>query len=157
MMNPRFARIILDDLMGAYDDEAIYKFLHIPLQSGDDEVLSDMNRGYTVDDFRRILSEFRGRFEDLTVSTDVIVGYPTETEESFMKTYECLEEVRPDIINITRFSARPGTRAYELKDMPDRIKKERSRKLTQLHRSMGMEINEKRIGGGIEGPRHRTG
>ncbi|MEE9594862.1 MAG: tRNA (N(6)-L-threonylcarbamoyladenosine(37)-C(2))-methylthiotransferase [Candidatus Hydrothermarchaeales archaeon] len=146
MMNPLYTKTILEGLIEAYDNEVIYKFLHVPLQSGDDEVLKDMNRGYTVDDFKRIISKFRGRFDDLTISTDVIVGYPTESEDSFRKTYEFLEEIKPDIINITRFSPRPWTRAYELKDMSDRIKKERSRKFTILHKSLGSEINAKLVG-----------
>jgi len=146
MMNPSYAKQIQDDLIDAYDNEVIYKFLHIPLQSGDDEMLKEMNRGYSVKDFMRIASDFRAKFDDITIATDAIVGYPTETEESFSKTYDVLAEVKPDIINITRFSARPGTRAYELKDMPDRFKKERSRKLTSLQISLGNEINDRFIG-----------
>lgn len=146
MMNPHSVQVILDDLVDAYDDEVIYKFLHLPLQSGDDEVLRNMNRGYTVEDFVRIVSAFRDRFDNITLSTDVIVGYPTETEESFRRSYDVIKEIKPDIVNITRFSARPGTKAYKLKDMLDRVKKERSRKMTNLHGSIGREINQKLIG-----------
>lgn len=146
MMNPSFVKDILDELIEAYDNEKIYKFLHLPVQSGDDEVLEHMNRNYAVNDFREIVRSFRKRFPDFTLSTDIIVGYPTESEESFEKTYKLIEEIKPEILNITRFSPRPRTKASELKDMPDRYKKERSRKLTALIKKIGEEKNKKLIG-----------
>ncbi len=146
MMNPEHAKGILEELTDAYACEKIYKFLHMPLQSGDDRVLEHMRRRYTAAEFMEIVKHFRERFTDLTLSTDIIVGYPTEDEESFARTYEFIEELRPDILNITRFSPRPGTPASKLKDMPNRIKKMRSRKLTALHRRMGAEINRKLMG-----------
>ncbi|NOY12009.1 MAG: TRAM domain-containing protein, partial [Archaeoglobi archaeon] len=85
-------------------------------------------------------------FDDVVVSTDIIVGFPTETEESFWMSYELIERTRPDIVNITRFSPRKGTPAYRLRDMPDWIKKERSRKLTELTRRIGLENNLKFVG-----------
>ncbi len=146
MMNPQYVLEILDELVESFRNEKIYKFLHVPVQSGDDRVLEDMRRGYTADDFRAIVRSFQERFNDLTLSTDIIVGYPTEDEESFRKTLDLIEEVRPDIINITRFSKRPNTPAAKLKDMPDRYKKERSRKLTALHKKIGTENNKRFIG-----------
>lgn len=146
MMNPLYAKVILRELVESYENEKVYKFLHLPLQSGDDPVLEHMRRGYTSAEFMEIVGRFRERFQDLTLSTDVIVGYPTEDEESFARTYEFIEGLRPDILNITRFSPRPGTQAAKLKDMPDRLKKQRSRKLTALHRRMGLEIHKKLVG-----------
>ncbi len=150
MMNPQYTLEILDELVESYKSEKIYKFLHVPLQSGDDGVLEDMNRRYTADDFRTIVKSFRGRFQDISISTDVIAGYPTEDEESFGKTLDLIEETRPDVINITRFSKRPNTPAAKLKDMPDRPKKERSRTLTALHRKIGAENNRRFIGRRME-------
>ncbi len=150
MMNPKFAIEVLDDLCDAYDHENIYKFLHLPVQSGDDAVLEHMKRGYSVQDFIEIVNAFRRRFPELMLATDVIVGYPTEDEESFLMTYKLIEDVRPDVLNITRFSSRPGTLASKLKDMPDRYKKERSRKLTSLQTDIGLRINERLVGKELE-------
>lgn len=146
MMNPQHAVAILDDLINAFSNKKIYKFLHIPVQSGDNRVLEDMRRGHTVEDYEHVVGEFRRSFDDVVVSTDIIVGFPTETEESFWKSYELIERTRPDIVNITRFSPRRGTPAYRLRDIPDWIKKERSRRLTELTRKIGLENNLKFVG-----------
>jgi MiaB-like tRNA modifying enzyme len=146
MMNPQHAVEILDDLLSAFESEKIYKFLHIPVQSGDNRILEDMRRDHTVEDFVEVVNAFRRRFDDVMISTDIIVGFPTESKESFWKSYQLIEEFRPDIVNITRFSPRKGTAAYRLKDMPDWIKKERSRILTRLCEEIGLENHRKFVG-----------
>ncbi len=146
MMNPEHVLKIHDSLIEAMQDEKIYNFLHLPLQSGDDKILQDMNREYIVKDFQRIVERFRETLDQLTFSTDIIVGYPTETEEAFQKTYKILEKTRPDVLNIKRYSPRPNTPASKLKDMPDRIKKDRSRLLTRLHHEIGEKNNGKFVG-----------
>ncbi len=146
MMNPNNAIRILDDLIEAFKGEKMYKFLHLPVQSGDNEILRKMNREYTVEEFLEIVSRFRREFHDLVLSTDIIVGFPGEDEESFLQSYELIEKIKPDIVNITRFSAREGTPASKLKDMPDWIKKERSRKLTELSKRIGEENNSRYLG-----------
>jgi MiaB-like tRNA modifying enzyme len=142
MMNPTHVIDILDELIESFESEKIYKFLHLPLQSGDDDVLRHMKRGYTVQDFISIVEAFRRRFPEITISTDVIVGYPTEDEKAFSRTKKVIERIEPDILNITRFSKRPGTEAAKLKDTLERTKKERSRELTVLHREMGFKKNQ---------------
>jgi len=146
MMNPQHAVKILEDLINAFQNEKIYKFLHIPVQSGDDRVLADMNRGHTVDDYKAVVEEFRKNFDDVVISTDIIVGFPTESEEAFLKSCELVKETKPDIVNITRFSPRKGTPAFRMRDMPDWIKKERSRKLTKISREIGLKNNERFVG-----------
>lgn len=146
MMNPQHAMAILDDLINAFSSEKIYKFLHIPVQSGDNRVLEDMRRGHTAEDYEHVVNAFRKHFDDVVISTDIIAGFPTESEDSFWKSYELVERTRPDIVNITRFSPRKGTPACRLKDIPDWIKKERSRKLTELVRKIGLENNLKFVG-----------
>jgi threonylcarbamoyladenosine tRNA methylthiotransferase CDKAL1 len=145
MMNPQHARKKLDQLINAFQSEKIFKFLHVPVQSGDNRVLEDMKRGHTVEDFLEVVEAFRSNFE-ITLATDLIVGYPTETEESFWRSYELVEEVKPDIVNITRFSKRRGTLAEKLREIPGWIVKERSRKLTQLCVRIGLENNRKFVG-----------
>jgi len=145
MMNPQHAKAQLDRLLNAFGSEKIYKFLHIPVQSGDNKVLEDMRRDHTVEDFLEVVDAFRSNFE-ITLATDIIVGFPTETEESFWKTYDLVQEVKPDIVNITRFSKRKGTPAEKLKEIPGWIVKERSRKLTELCVRIGLENNRKFLG-----------
>lgn len=145
MMNPQHAKKQLDSLLKAFESDKIYKFLHLPVQHGDNKILEDMRRDHSVEDFLEVVESFRKNFE-ITLSTDIIVGYPTETEESFWKTYELLEEVKPDIVNITRFSKRKGTTAEKLKEIPGWIVKERSRKLTELSIRIGLENNKEFLG-----------
>ncbi len=146
MMNPHHAVKMLDDLINAFSSPKIYKFVHVPVQSGDNEVLRHMMRDHTVEDYVEVVRAFRKAFDDVMVSTDIIVGYPTETEDAFWRSYELLRETEPDIVNITRFSKRPFTPASKLKDIPDWIKKERSRKLTKLARGIGLRRNRRFIG-----------
>jgi MiaB-like tRNA modifying enzyme len=146
MMNPGHVMDIKDRLVRSFRSEKVYKFLHLPVQSGDDAVLRDMRRGYTLGDFKGLVRAFRQEFPEMTLSTDVLVGYPTEDGAAFEGTRSLIEEIRPEVLNITRFSPRPGTPAAGLRDMPDRYKKERSRELTRLHQEMGRERNRRLLG-----------
>jgi len=145
MMSPqpvqRFKRIL-----DVFDNEKVYKFFHIPVQSGDDDVLKDMGRRYTVDDFLYNVEMIKERFENYTLSTDIIVGYPTEDENSFKKSMKIVEKTSPNIVNITRFSPRPGTRAFRYKPLPGRVVKRRSRELTKLVMKIGLKNNLKLLG-----------
>ena len=147
MMNPYTALKNIDSIIKGFDDSKIYKFLHIPVQSGDNEILKKMDRRYTVDDFLKIIKKFRYKYPDITISTDVIVGFPTETNEQFKHTIDLLKTFKPDITNITRYSARPLTKA---KTMGGRIKtedvKQRSRVLSELCSRISKENNLRHIG-----------
>lgn len=146
MMNPSFAKKLLPDLINAYRSDKVFKFLHIPVQSGDDKVLDDMGRTYTVSEFKQIVQEFRKNFPLITIATDIICGYPTESDENFENTVKLIAEVKPDMINISRFFPRPNTRASTLKQLPSWKVKERSRRLTQLANEIVLEKNKKWIG-----------
>jgi threonylcarbamoyladenosine tRNA methylthiotransferase CDKAL1 len=140
MMNPNQALPMKRQLAEALNHPKVFKFLHLPLQSGSNEVLSRMKRGYSREDFIKIAVYLRNSVEDLTIVTDIIAGFPGESAQDFQETVELLRWLQPDKVNVTRFSRRPGTEAFELYDMPDRIKKERSRALTR----MWLEISEER-------------
>ena len=86
MMNPMYMPRIKQNLIESYDNEKVFKFLHIPVQSGSDKVLNDMKRGHTSQTFREIVNKTKEKFEKFTISTDIIVGFPSETEEDFQKT-----------------------------------------------------------------------
>ena len=147
MMDPLTALPILRDLVNAYESPKVYKFLHLPVQSGDDDILNAMKREYTVSDFERIVREFRESLPEIMLSTDIIVGFPGETEDAFEKTLNLVRRIRPDIVNITRFSVRNGTPAAS---MDNRVvgwrAKERSRRLTRLRMEISREIHESFVG-----------
>jgi len=146
MMNPDTARPILMELIEAFRDPKVYRFLHLPVQSGSNRVLENMRRKYTVEDFLGIVDAFRGQFQDISVITDVIVGFPGETDADFRQTTDLIESLQPDKVNVTRFSRRPGTAAARLYDMPDRIKKDRSRELTRLWQEIAEMRNIRLLG-----------
>lgn len=147
MMNPWGLARILDEFIPVMKDERIYSFLHLPVQSGDDDILRSMGRRYTAADYIELVEQLRDEIKELTVSTDVIVGYPGETDECFRRTVELIERVRPEVVNITRFSPRPGTRAWEMTDrkIPGWRAKNRSRELTRLR----FEIAKRRLRGKV--------
>ena len=151
MMNPSLVKRILPKLLRAYESGKIYKFLHLPVQSGDDSVLSAMRRGYTAEEFLKIVSAFRERFEDLYLATDIIVGFPGEGEREFMHTCELIEEARPDKVNLTRFSPMPGTDAARMPRVDGREVAKRSRMLASRCRAIGHEQNQRYVGLVTEG------
>ncbi len=146
MMNVDTLQPIQSELMDIMEDERIYKFLHLPLQSGSNKILDRMNRNYNVEKWKKTAKEFRNRFPDLSLSTDVIVGFPGETDDDFEKTKEAVKEIKPDVINVTRFSPREGTEAAQMEDrVHSRKKKERSKEMTDLRFKISREINEKYV------------
>jgi threonylcarbamoyladenosine tRNA methylthiotransferase CDKAL1 len=151
MMNPRNVKQILPELLEAYESDKVYKFLHLPVQSGDNGVLKAMRRGYTVEDFLNIVSEFRKCFANLYLATDVIVGFPGECEREFVHTCELIEKVKPDKVNLTRFSPMPGTDASRMSRPDGREVAKRSRYLSTLCHEIGHEQNKLYIGRVLEG------
>jgi MiaB-like tRNA modifying enzyme len=147
MMNPRSVKPNLSAILKAYDNPNVYKFLHLPIQSGSDDLLKLMNRGYTIFDVQKILQQFRVQFPTLVVSTDIIVGFPGETDEQYQQSVSLLHSIKPDVINITRFSARPYTKAKTMKQrIPTDIVKQRSTNLTQIAKMITTEKNNSYIG-----------
>ncbi len=146
MMNPMYMPKIKSDLVKSFENKKVFKFLHVPVQSGSDLVLHEMKRGHTAQTFREIVNRFRERFPKFTVSTDVIVGFPGETEEDFEKTVALLNDTRPDVVNLSRYSQRPGTPAAKLVQIPPTQVKTRSKKLFGIISQIAMENNKKWIG-----------
>jgi threonylcarbamoyladenosine tRNA methylthiotransferase CDKAL1 len=142
MMNPYTLMPILDELLEAFNSEKMFKFFHVPVQSGSDRVLKDMRRNYKVADFVEIIASIRGLFRDSTISTDFIIGFPTETEANFFASLNLMEEIKPEKVNITRFSSRPGTEASKLTDLLEREKKRRSRIISTLYHQIVFEKNK---------------
>jgi len=146
MMNPMYMPRIRDDLIKAYNNDKVFKFIHIPVQCGSNKVLNDMKRGHTAETFRDIVNKIRNQFKDFTISTDIIVGFPTETEEDFQKTVDLLDEIKPDVVNLSKYSARPGTDAAELKQIDAVEVKRRSKMIFEQISKISIENNKKWIG-----------
>jgi MiaB-like tRNA modifying enzyme len=146
MMNPMYMARIRENLIKSFENDKVYKFLHIPVQSGSNTVLNDMKRGHTVETFRDVVKKARDRFPEFTISTDVIVGFPSETQEDFEKTVNLLKETRPDVVNLSKYSARPGTEAAEWEQIDVSVVKKRSKEIFELINQIAFENNQKWIG-----------
>lgn len=151
MMSPQSLRPILDRHLDALAAPPVYRFLHLPVQSGSDAILGTMHREYTVAEFRAQVAEARRRLPDVHLATDLIVGYPGETEDDHRATEELLEELAPETVNVTRFSPRPGTPAARRPLVPPRVAKRRSRSLALLRQRVGRVRLERWIGERVRG------
>ena len=147
MMNPRSVLAEMSSVADMYRQHKVFKFLHLPIQSGSDRVLGDMERGYTMDQVRRILSEVRSVAPELSFSTDLIVGYPGETEADHELSLRAISDTSPDIVNVTKFSARPGTRAaMSAEKVAGSKAKDRSREITVLRFKVALDLNRRWVG-----------
>ncbi len=148
MMNPATILPILDSLTGSFRYRNIFRFAHIPVQSGSDRVLRRMGRGYTRDDVIEIVRAFRKSLPDITLATDVIAGFPGEDNDDLAETCDLLNAMMPAKINITRYSRRPNTPAAEMKDLPGGVKKMRSRLLQRHAQAIYRDLNRPLLGRG---------
>ena len=147
MMNPlHFKKIERGNLIEVYKSEKIFKFLHLCVQSGSNKILNIMRRGYKVEDFISYVEEFRREIPGLTLMTDIIVGHPGEEEEDFEQTVNLLKEVKPDAVNISKFSTRLGTLAAKMNQIKSEILNERSKIFHNLVRKISLENNQKWLG-----------
>lgn len=154
MGNPRHILGYKDALLECFQDERLYQFLHVPVQSGSERVLQLMNRKHSVEDFRNFALELQEKFPLFTLSTDLIVGFPGETDADFQETLDLLKETRPTVCNITRFVARKGTVAARMEEanaadtpaVPDSVKHERSAKLFDAFQQIAQENNQRWVG-----------
>lgn len=132
MCNPNFAKEYCDKLIEILKNEKMFKFIHLPLQSGSSKVLGDMNRRYDQKDFLETVKKMKKAIPHLGIATDIIVGYPTETDEDFEQTLKVILEIKPDVVNLSRYWKRPGTVAANLKPLPSKLLMERSKKLKSV-------------------------
>jgi len=147
MANPGGIHGIHEELAEVFaENEKLYNFIHAPVQSGSDDVLEDMRRQHRVEKFREVVDAFDDRLDHWTLSTDFIVGFPTEDDDDHEKSMELLDDVRPEKINITRFSKRPGTDAADMKGLGGTVKKERSKAMTDLKMDVCREVYESMVG-----------
>jgi threonylcarbamoyladenosine tRNA methylthiotransferase CDKAL1 len=144
MMNPMYLPGMLDRMIRAFHEHnKLFKFLHIPVESGSDKILRKMRRGHSVMTFLDSVHALRSKIPEMTISTDIIVGFPSETEDDFTKTVDLVEKAEPDIVHISRYGARPGTEAAKWKGIriSSQTAKERSKRLHMLARRIAKKRN----------------
>jgi MiaB-like tRNA modifying enzyme len=146
MMHPKNIKDDLESIIHAFKHEKVYNFLHLPLQSGSDRILSDMRREHTVEEYKAIVRQFREEIPELSLATDIIVGYPTEDEEDFKATLDVISEIRPDFLHISKYHHRPGTRSSSLPAIDHETMKKRSRDLNDLKVSIASGNNQRFLG-----------
>jgi len=142
MMNPKTLHPIAREVAAAFSHTKIFSFVHIPVQAGTDQLLAAMDRGYTVSVFLDIIHVFEQILPDFLIGTDVIVGFPGESEDDIGALLSLIQIIKPYRLNVTRYSPRKGTPAYQDYDMPDRFKKDRSRKIIAAFHAIRSECNQ---------------
>ncbi|MHC3437337.1 tRNA (N(6)-L-threonylcarbamoyladenosine(37)-C(2))-methylthiotransferase [Natrialbaceae archaeon A-gly3] len=147
MANPKGVHGIREELAEVFaENDKLYDFLHAPVQSGSNDVLGDMRRQHQVSEYLEVVDTFDSYLEYWTLSTDFIVGFPTEGEADHRKSLELIRETRPEKLNVTRFSKRPGTDAAEMKGLGGTLKKERSKEMSELKMDVVGEAYEEMVG-----------
>jgi MiaB-like tRNA modifying enzyme len=135
MLNPKATSEIKEQLADIINNSKVYKFLHIPVQSGSNKILKAMNRNYTKEDFVELIKFFKQQIPEISIATDIIVGFPGESEEDFKETFSLIEQIKPDFINVSRFWPMQGTEAAEMKQIPAETMGQRAIEILELYKS----------------------
>ena len=146
MLNPMLVAGRSEKMAKAWSDNRTYKFIHLPIQSGSQAMLDAMLRDHTLDDFWEVVETFRSHYPEMMITTDVITGFPRETDEDHQSTIKLLRRLLPDLVNITRFSPRTGTPAARYKRLNGKIVRNRSRELTILRQELGAKSFKRFVG-----------
>ena len=136
MINPEYVKMYNDELIKILQDERVFKFLHVPVQSASNKVLKLMGRPYIIEDFKDSILKIKSVIPNLTLASDIICGFPNEEDEDFEKTVKLVRELKIPVLNISKFYARPGTPAKKLKPIPTHIVKERSKRLSDMRQDI---------------------
>lgn len=146
MMNPMYLNRMIADLSILYSgSNKLFKFIHIPIQSGSERILRKMKRGHTVNTTKDLITRLKDKIPEITIATDIITGFPTETNEDFEQTLDLISFIDPDIVNSSKFSSRPGTAASKLEKVDDNIISARSERLHNLIKAIAKRRNSKWI------------
>jgi tRNA-2-methylthio-N6-dimethylallyladenosine synthase len=142
-----------DELLQAVAElPKVMPHIEVPVQAGDNAVLDQMHRGYTADDYRRLVERIRQRIPGVSIATDIIVGFPGESEAQFQRTYDLLDELKLDVAHLARYSTRPGTVAERRMhdNVPEKEKWRRFRLLEEHQESIAAEISARYLGETVE-------
>ena len=146
MLNPMLVAGRSDAMAKAWGDSRTYKFMHLPIQSGSQKILDSMLRDHTLEDFWEVIETFRKYYPEMMIITDIITGFPGETDDDHQQTIDLLNRLLPDLVNLTRFSPRRGTPAARYKKVNSNTIKSRSRELTELRKKLGAKSFKRFVG-----------
>ncbi len=146
MLNPEHLWRYIENFAAALSSDRFYKFVHLPIQSGSEKVLRAMGRGYTPEQVTDHIAYLRKKATGVSFMTDLIVGYPTETDKDFADTLDFVRATEPDTVNLSKFTARPGTRASRMTQIPDKEIKRRSTIATKEVHDAQRLVNQRHIG-----------
>ena len=146
MMHPKNILNDVDEIIEAMKHPKVYDFIHLPVQSGSDKVLSEMRRGHNISQYKEIVSKFKNEIPGIALAVDIIVGYPTETDEDFNETVKLLNEIKPSLIHLSKYQHRIGAISSSLDEIPREIMKERSKFLSQIKSEITEEENKELVG-----------
>ena len=136
----------VDEIIDAMKHPKVYDFIHLPVQSGSDKVLSDMRRGHTISQYTEIVSKFRSAIPDITLAVDIIVGYPTESDEDFADTVKLLRQIKPSLIHLSKYQHRIGAVSSSLPEIHPKTMKKRSKFLSEIKSEITEEENRELVG-----------
>jgi threonylcarbamoyladenosine tRNA methylthiotransferase CDKAL1 len=145
MLNPDYLINNITEFMKIFNDQRFYRFLHLPIQSASNNVLKTMKRNYKIEEVDKIIRVIRNYDENFTFGTDIIVGFPTESSEDFLKTLTYIEKWRPHVLNISKFTPRPKTEAKNMNQLKSQVIKNRSQKISLIYLNYSKDNNQKWI------------
>ncbi len=150
MMNPNHFWELRECLINIIKDKRVFKFLHIPIQSANDRILNLMRRPYNSKLLKKVFDFIYSKMNNITIATDVICGFPTETDKEFDETLKFISYIKPDVINISRFWPRPYTEASKMKQLYNQIPIRRAKELHELYEKIAYEKNKRYINKEVE-------
>lgn len=146
MLNPEHLHRYFDAFAEALGSDRFYKFAHLPVQSGSNATLRAMKRHYTIEEFDGFVNELREKIPGITIETDIIAGFPSETDSDFDETLDFVKRTKPEVTNVSRFGSRPHAAASLMKQQTSDVINLRSNRLSRVVRSIQHEINDRFIG-----------
>ncbi|MCF0226140.1 MAG: tRNA (N(6)-L-threonylcarbamoyladenosine(37)-C(2))-methylthiotransferase [Methanobrevibacter sp.] len=146
MMHPKNVLNDLDGIIDAIKHDNVYDFIHLPIQTGSNKVLKEMRRGHNISQYYEIINKFKKEIPNITIATDIIVGYPTEDDNDFKLTCDLLEDIGPSLIHLSKYQHRKGALSSNLKELPHNIMKERSKHLSNIKNQITKRENDQLLG-----------
>lgn len=146
MMHPNNMMDDLESLIEAFKMEKVYKFIHLPVQSGSDKVLIDMKRGHNINEYNYVIKRFKEEIPEISIATDIIIGYPSEDNEDFNETCILLDEIKPSFIHLSKYKHRPKAISSKLKEIPQSEMKRRSKILNEKKLKITENENKEFLG-----------
>lgn len=146
MANPNYVKNYVKELIEIFKNRKMFRFLHIPVQSGSNDVLKGMQRRYTREQFIEIIEKLRKEISDIAIATDIIVGFPSESEKDFRDSISAIEQAKPSVMNLSRYWAMPETKAAGMKQLRSEVLAERCSIMLDAFRKMALEEKSKAVG-----------